>query len=219
MRGISLPVMSQPHKFVASLAPTLEGRSTHTTTGLSEFGLIGSYVMIWWCGQQFNHRERDGDWNEPRERERESRREKLGSWRYAVWRHDMCNSFNYELCTEYLHAPSFYSLFIPLYTLLYHYPLSTTYPNHYRCTDRLSSYILICAPSSTLGLDRRKWKGLSNRGLISPSLLSIWKWASTRFISRLLTLAPYSRSSDTARGKKNTPPSTHPPPPPKEGKK
>lgn len=87
-----------------------------------------------------------------------------------------------------------------------------------------SSYIgppitfLICAPSSTLGLDRRKWKGLSNRGLISPSLLSIWKWASTHFISRLLTLAPYSRSSDTARGKKKHSP-LHPPPPPRKREK
>lgn len=126
----------------------------------------------------------------------------------------MCNSFNYELCTEY------FSLFIPLYPLLYHYPLLI--PTNYRSTDRLSSYIgppitfLICAPSSTLGLDRRKWKGLSNRGLISPSLLSIWKWASTRFISRLLTLAPYSRSSDTARGKKKHSPSN---PPPRKRKK
>lgn len=81
MRGLSLPVMSQPHKFVASFAPALEGRSTHTTTGLSKFGLIGSYVMIWWYGQ-FNHRERDWDWDESRERERqregERERERYG---------------------------------------------------------------------------------------------------------------------------------------------
>lgn len=101
-------------------------------------------------------------------------------------------------------------------------PLSTTYPNQLP-KYRLWSYIgppitfLICAPSSALGLDRRKWKGLSNRGLISPSLLSIWKWASTRFISRLLTLAPYSRSSDTARGKKKTLP-LQPPSPEREKK-
>ena len=138
-------------------------------------------------GERETEIESETNWGSARESERQ--------WERILDRgdtlfDDLCN---YELCTR------------PQVWLTI--PLSTTYPHpkYRRAHIGPPIIFLTCALlSSTLGLDRRKWKGLSNRGLISPSLLSIWKWASTRFISRLLMLAPLSCSSDRRKREKTS---------------
>lgn len=126
MRGISLPVMSQPHKFVASLAPTLEAGQLTRQQGYLNLDWLDH---MWWSDDVDysiigREREINWDWDKPREREtewegEERRRresENFGSWRYAVWRHVQ---FNYELCTEYLHAPQVFTHYTYHYTHYY----------------------------------------------------------------------------------------------------
>lgn len=111
--------------------------SQPTHDNWSKFGLIGSYVMIWWCGQSImgirvSTRERDWEWDEPGQRER---------WE---WEWDCERSWEFWIVairclstcaiTNCVHAPKFWLTTIPLYHYttyttipLYHY--TTTYPH------------------------------------------------------------------------------------------
>lgn len=134
MRGISLPVMSQPHKFVASLAPTPLKPVSQLTRQQAYLNLDWLDHM-WWSDDV--DREIQTRTNRGSEREIERRGESENFWIVAIRCLTTCAiQLRIMYGVGVLYMPQIFTL----YTLLY-IPLSTTYPNHYRSTDRLSSYI------------------------------------------------------------------------------